>query len=214
MEQCKPVISPIMPRALVSDREEMTNEETNNMMTTPYREAIGTLMKLSVRTRPDISVAVGTLAMHVQEPRNMNWEAVKRVLRYLQRTINKGLVITAVPDEVFTLQVYSDANWATYVDNLRSRSGKVCQLGGNTIWWNSRKQNAVVPSSYEADYMALFESSKDTVWLRSLLCEFGYCPVSQLSFIHHYNQGSIAFATNDTVRRACKNLLLNRGQVD
>ena len=72
MEQCKPVISPMLPRALVNDREEMTNEETNNMMTTPYREAIGAFMFLSVRIRPEISVAIGTLAMHVQEARNMH----------------------------------------------------------------------------------------------------------------------------------------------
>jgi ArsR family metal-binding transcriptional regulator len=72
MEQSKPVISPMLPRAHVSDREKMINEETSNMMTTLYREAIVALMFLSARTRPDISVAVGTLAMHVQEPRNMD----------------------------------------------------------------------------------------------------------------------------------------------
>jgi hypothetical protein len=78
----------------------------------------------------------------------------------------------------------------------------VFQLVGNTIWLKSRKQNAVEASSCEAEYMALFESAKDTVWLRSLVCEFSYCPGSQPSLIHHDNQCSIALATNDTVCRA------------
>jgi hypothetical protein len=67
--------------------------------------------------------------------------------------------------------------------------------------WKSRKQNAVAASSCEAEYIVLFESSKDTVWLRSLLCKFGYCPGSQPSLIHHDKPGSIDWAKNDTVRR-------------
>jgi hypothetical protein len=63
--------------------------------------------------------------MHVQEPRNMHWEAVKRVFRYLQGTFNEGLVITVVSDKAFTLQVYADADWAIDVANCHSRSRTV-----------------------------------------------------------------------------------------
>jgi hypothetical protein len=68
-------------------------EESRKMLGVPYREAIGKLMYLSVRSRPDIAVSVGILAKHVQNPRPIHWEAVKRVFRYLKGTVNDGLVI-------------------------------------------------------------------------------------------------------------------------
>jgi hypothetical protein len=202
MDLCKSVISPMLPKSGIHHGKESTEEEENSMASTPYREAIGALMFLSVRTRPDIAAAVGSLAMYVQKPRLVHWEGVKRVLRYLQGTKNEGLVINSVPPAEFTLQVSADADWASDVDNRRSRSGTVCQLGVNTIWWKSRKQTAVAASSCEAEYMALFDSAKDTVWLRNLLCEFGHCPGMEPTVIHHDNQGSIAWATSDTTRRA------------
>jgi hypothetical protein len=58
----------------------------------PYREAIGALMYLSVCSISHIAVAVCTLGKHVQEPRPIHWEAVKRILRYLKGTQNEGLV--------------------------------------------------------------------------------------------------------------------------
>jgi hypothetical protein len=59
----------------------------------PYRDEIGVLTFLSVRPRPEIAVAVGTLAMHVQQPLPKHWEALKRVLRYFRGSIDDGLVL-------------------------------------------------------------------------------------------------------------------------
>ena len=104
--------------------------------------------------------------------------------------------------ETFNLEIFADADWATNTTDRRSRSGTVCQLGGNTIWWKSRKQTSVAASSCESEYMALFESAKDAIWLRNLICEFGHCPGSNPSVIYHDNQGSIAWATKDMLNRA------------
>ena len=71
--------------------------------------------------------------------------------------------------------MYADADWRTDPNERYSRTSIVCQLGANTVWWKSRKQNSIAVSSCEAEYMALFEGSKDIVWLRNLLCEFGMC---------------------------------------
>jgi hypothetical protein len=38
------------------------------MKAVPYREAIGSVLYLAVRTRPDIAVAVSILSKDVQEP--------------------------------------------------------------------------------------------------------------------------------------------------
>jgi hypothetical protein len=202
MSGCKPAPSPMVPNKEVMERKERSDDEARLMAGVPYREAIGALLYLSIRTRPDIAVAVCTLAKHVQSPRPLHWEAVKRVLRYLQGTKHEGLVFHAVErSEPLTLTIYADADWGTDPDERYSRTGIVCQLSGNTVWWKSRKQNSIAVSSCEAEYMALFEGAKDVLWLRNLLCEFGNCQGTSPTTIYHDNQGSIAWAQEDNLRK-------------
>ena len=49
--------------------------------------------------------------------------------------------------------------------------------------------------------MALFEGSKDIVWLRNLLCKFGECQGNKPTTLLHDNQGSIAWAKEINVRK-------------
>jgi hypothetical protein len=114
MAASRPVPSPMVPSKTLMQRIPRTEEEASAMIGVPYREAIGALLYLSIRTRPDIAVAVGTLAKHVQEPRPLHWEGVKRILRYLQGTENKALVFqTGKSADPLTLTMSADADWAT-----------------------------------------------------------------------------------------------------
>ena len=222
MSECKAVISPMLPHDNLFDKRLATDKEKMLMLNVPYREAIGALMFLSVRTRPDIAVAVGTLAMHVQQPLPKHWEAVKRVFRYLRGSIGEGLVLCKVPTSEFNLRIYADADWATNSEDRLSRSGSVSQIGDSTIWWKSRKQTSIAASSCEAEYMALFESAKDAIWLRNLLCEFGFCPGPDPTTIFHDNQGSIVWAKEDSLRKVkhvalryhFTHNLINAGQIE
>ncbi len=56
-----------------------------------FQSAIGSLMYLSVNTRPDIAYAVGNLAKFNSCPSRVHWTALKRVLRYLKGTMNYGI---------------------------------------------------------------------------------------------------------------------------
>ena len=51
-----------------------------------YQSAIGSLMYLSVCTRPDIAYAVNSLARFTSNPTKEHWTALKRLLRYLKGT--------------------------------------------------------------------------------------------------------------------------------
>jgi hypothetical protein len=55
-------------------------------------------------------------------------------------------------------------------------------------------------SSCEAEYIALFEAGRDTVWIRSLLCELGICAGKIPTRILHDNQGFIFWA-HDGLRK-------------
>ena len=222
MTASKAVSSPMVPNKNMMEHKPRSKEDASTMTSVPYREAIGALLYLSIRTRPDIAVAVGTLAKHVQEPHPLHWEGVKRILRYLQGTKDKALVFrTEERTNPLVLTVYADADWGTDPNERYSRTGIVCQLGANTVWWKSRKQNSIAVSSCEAEYMALFEGSKDIVWLRNLLCEFGMCQGHIPTLMYSDNQGSIAWATENSLRKVkhidlryhFTNMLISSGQI-
>ena len=168
----------------------------------PYREAIGSLMFLSTRTRPDIATALNILAKHNACPHPIHWKGVKRIFRYLQGSINEGIYLQGAERiEDLVLQCAVDADWATDTDDRTSRTGVICQINNNTVWWKSRKQNSIAVSSCEAEYMALFEGCKDVLWMRNLLCDLGFCPGLQPTEIHHDNQSSITWAENRGMRK-------------
>lgn len=55
-----------------------------------------------------------------------------------------------------------------------SYTGFVFKLANTTITWEDRKQKSIALSSTEAEYMALTEAAKETVYLRNLLEEMCY----------------------------------------
>jgi hypothetical protein len=193
MQDCKPVVTPMVQSSDLMVKSPRSDSEASRMDGVPYREAIGSLLYLAVRTRPEIAVAVSVLAKHVQEPRPCHWEGVKRVFRYLRGSANQGLCYTATGTDP-ALTIYCDADWASDPENRRSRSGVVCYIGSSLVAWKSRRQTTPSVSSCEAEYIALFEAGRDAVWMRSLLCELGMCPGAVPTVVHHDNQGSIAWA--------------------
>lgn len=79
--------------------------------TEPYREAIGFLMYILVGTRPDLAYSISTLAKYVQNPSKIQWEAMVRVMRYLVRTKELGVVYSGTQSSM-TPTVYVEADWA------------------------------------------------------------------------------------------------------
>ena len=86
MVNCKPVNTPMSTDLLTSSMSPISQEDIQEMADTPYREAVGSLMFLSVGTRPDISKAVSDVSRFLANPGKQHWLAVKRILRYLQGT--------------------------------------------------------------------------------------------------------------------------------
>lgn len=57
-----------------------------------YRSTVGALQYVVI-TRPEIAYVVSKVSQFLQQPIDKHWIAVKRISRYLQGTINHGLVI-------------------------------------------------------------------------------------------------------------------------
>ena len=73
-----------------------------------YQSAIGSLLHLSVATRPDISYAVSNVAKFSANPTTRHWIVVKRVMRYMKGTSDFGLIFK--PQENCDCVGFSDAD--------------------------------------------------------------------------------------------------------
>lgn len=159
----------------------------------PYRELIGSLMYLSVGTRPDISNTVSKLAQFTTCPSHTHWISAKRVLRYLKKTIDYRLTFRKTGKSLIG---YSDADWGNCSIDRKSYSGYCFILGGAAISWRSQKQRTVATSSTEAEYISLSEAMKEALYLNRLLKEVGLLELSKTT-LYADNQGAIYIA-NDT----------------
>ncbi|GKB98955.1 retrovirus-related pol polyprotein from transposon TNT 1-94 [Tanacetum coccineum] len=99
---------------------------------TLYRGMIRSLMYLT-SNRPGLIYAVCLCARYQAKPTEKHLNAVKRIFRYLKRTINMGLWYSKDTD--MSLTTYSDANHAGCQDTRRSTSGSAQFLGDKLVSW-------------------------------------------------------------------------------
>eukprot|EP00253_Pinus_taeda_P024518 PITA_24518 len=69
---------------------------------------------------------------------------------------------------------FTDSDWAGDPDERKSTVGYVFTLGSGPITWACKKQGAISLSSVEAEYRGAVEASKEALWLRHILSEFGF----------------------------------------
>ena len=85
-------------------------------------------------TRPDRAYTVGMLGRYNSAPNEAHMTAAKRVCRYLKGTTDIKLVYTETVCEAVG---YSDADWASSVDDGHSTSGNVMLIAGGAVSWLS-----------------------------------------------------------------------------
>jgi hypothetical protein len=76
-------------------------------------------------------------------PTSVHWTAVKRILRYLQDTIDYGLCF--IKTGSLLLSAFSDADWAGNLDDRRSTGGYIVFLGGHPYFLEFSQATYSVP---------------------------------------------------------------------
>jgi len=131
---------------------ELTKDESGIFVDqSMYRSMIGSLLYLTA-SRPDITFDVGVCARYQDEPKRSHLTQVKRILKYINRTSDYGILYSYSEDS--KLMGYCDVDWARSADERKSTSGGCFFLGNNLISWFSKKQNCVSLSAVEAEYIA------------------------------------------------------------
>jgi hypothetical protein len=118
--------------------------------------------------RPDLAFAVDYVSQFMQRPTTEHQQAVKRILRYVEGTVDYGLHYPRCPGAEHFIK-YNDNDLADDIDTSKSTSGTLFFLGKCLISWQSVKQQVVALSSCEAEYIAATTASTQALWLARLL---------------------------------------------
>ena len=186
-----------------------------------YPVVIGMLMYLAQNSRPDIAYAVHQCARFTHSPKHSHAVGVKRILRYLNSTKDKGMTLS--PNRSLVIDCYVDADfaglWNVEQDQdplcVKSRSGFLITFMGCPLHWVSKLQSQIALSTMEAEYIALSQAMRELIGLRAMLKEiysntfktpsaitslkfqavsktFGTIPAST---VHEDNEACLRFAT-------------------
>ncbi|GJV54233.1 retrovirus-related pol polyprotein from transposon TNT 1-94 [Tanacetum coccineum] len=128
--------------------------------------------------------------------------AVKRIFRYLKRTIQMGLWY--LKDTGMSLTSYSDTDHTGCQDTRRSTSGSTQFLGDTLVSWSSKKQKSNAILITEAEYIALSRCCAQILWMRSQLTDYGF----KFNKIPLYcdNKSAIALCCNNVQHSRAKHI--------
>ncbi|GJS77879.1 retrovirus-related pol polyprotein from transposon TNT 1-94 [Tanacetum coccineum] len=125
LDQCDPVDIPMVERLKLDEDPNRTLVDL-----TRYRGMVESLMYLTA-SRADLVFVVCMCAWYQAKPTKKHLTTVKRVFRYLKRTINMGPWYQK--DTGFDLTAFADAAYAGGQDSRKSTSGSVQFLGEKLI---------------------------------------------------------------------------------
>ncbi|XP_049363249.1 secreted RxLR effector protein 161-like [Solanum verrucosum] len=101
------------------------------------------------------------LSRFIEEPSQGHFGAAKRVLRYLQGTMDYGIMYKFGGD--LNLIGYSDSDWARSIDDMKSTSGYAFLVGSSICSWFSKKQSVVAQSTPEAEYVSAAKATSQAI---------------------------------------------------
>lgn len=126
------------PTTPLADVKALFTKSSNAPTQAPYQSAIGCLLFCARCTRPDVLFAVSLLSRFNQSPGRQHWEAVKRIIAYMNATKDRALVYRR--QKTARYMVYSDADFKTQPEGDKKTSGVLILFAGAPVVYSSRRQ--------------------------------------------------------------------------
>ena len=110
MQDCNSVKTPMEPNTLLTAHGPDDPQEPVSQLA--YQHLVGTLLYLTVWTRPDLVFATQQLAKWSHDPHKKHMIAGMSVLLYLKGSQDVGITYTRRLSNANRLLVWADADWA------------------------------------------------------------------------------------------------------
>jgi Reverse transcriptase (RNA-dependent DNA polymerase) len=210
MENAHPVSlpGPVDASNQVEEWSKSHVEDGKGDLKIPYRELLGSLMYISLISRPDISRMVNWLAKFASSYSEMHWKLLKNVLRYLKGTKCLGIVYgnTGIVSNV-DFEVFADASFASE-SNGKSITGYCVKYNGGPICWRSKPQGCVSRHTCEAESIAMCEAIGDAKVYLEIALEINVDIPSPIS-VYCDNEGAICIANATTGTRRSRQVFVS-----
>ncbi|GKC68718.1 ribonuclease H-like domain-containing protein [Tanacetum coccineum] len=139
----------------------------------------------------------------MHDPREPHFAALKRILRYVQGTLELGLQLYA--SATTSLVGYTDADWAGCPSTRRSTFGYYVFLGDNLLSWSAKRQHTISRSSAEAEYRGVANVVAETAWIRNLLREL-HSPLLTATLVYCDNVSAVYMSANPVQHQRTKHI--------
>eukprot|EP00253_Pinus_taeda_P002495 PITA_02495 len=103
---------------------------------------------------------------------------------------------------------FTDSDWAGDPNDRKSTAGYVFTLDLGPITWACKKQGAISFSLAEAEYHDVVEASKEALWIRQVLSEFGF-QQQHLTTLWCDNQSAIQLRKDPVQHQRSKHIELH-----
>jgi len=182
-ENVKAAPTPLDPAVKLSVED--CPAEVNEVDHKLFMEIYGSLLYAAVSTRPDIAKAMTALGRFMANPGPAHVIAIKRVLRYVAGTLDRGLkytnkpwLVEALGNEVPPHEIinFTDSDWAGDIDTRNSTSATCTFVAGGPVSWLAKLQHIQAQSSGESEYIAMGDGAKDLMYVRNALRELRFYP--------------------------------------
>ena len=199
MSECKGIDTPMAIDQTVNDEySNVTVDKTN------YLKLVGLINYLASYTRPDLLYSLSRVAQACSNPTKADLIRVKRIIRHIIATKDKGITYNC--DNDFDLYCYVDASYNCYADG-KGHYGYTFSIGkyNGSFYAKSSKIRVVALSSTESEYIALCHASTEIVYLRNLLSDIGFIQ-SKPTIVFEDNISCIKMAHNDLNHKTTKHI--------
>ncbi len=151
---------------------------------------------VSHRGRLDVQLPIAFLCTRVSKSTEQDWTKLKRVLSYMNGTIDDFRVIGA--DDLTKMVTYVDASYAVHED-MKSHTGGLVSFGTGAVMSKSSKQKLNTKSSTESELVGGSDYLPHPIWAKKFMEKQGH--VLTENKFYQDNQSTIHFEKNG--RRSC-----------
>lgn len=99
----------------------------------------------------------------MHNPGERHWQAVKWILRYLQKTVDVGFLFKQDDSHSQDVIGYVDFDYVGNLDNRRLTISYIFTLTGGLVSQKSTLQSTIALSTTKAEYMTIIEAIKEAI---------------------------------------------------